>query len=190
MQYGYARISDRSQNIHSQIDDLLAFGIPKENIVEEIITGIAPKKDKLDDLVEKLTSGDELVVTRFERFGRNTLQLLTLLETLEEKNVRVRIVYMPTLDTRGPSGKMVTTILSGLAEMERSILKEKQRKGIEAARKRGKHLGRKATGYTKAGMEKAIEKYLKGESVNAICEEYNIPKSSFYTKIREAGIKR
>lgn len=187
MKYGYARISDKSQNIDAQIDELTEHGV--EEIVQEVIMGSSSSKDELDRLIDRLEPGDELVVTRHDRLGRNTLQLLMLTETLEKKNVRFRILNLD-LDTRSIFGKPIIAIFSAFAEMERSILKEKQRKGIDAARKRGKHLGRKAE-WTKKGLEEALKEYVKGErSVNEIAEIYQVPRSTLYYYVREAGIKR
>jgi len=189
--YGYARISDKSQQIFSQVDELRAYGIPEENIVQEIVTGVSPEKDQLDTLVEKLEAGDELVVARHDRLGRVTLQLLNLIDELEKKDVRFKILSMPELDTRGPFGKAIVAILSAFAEMERVQLKEKQKKGLEAARRRGKHLGKKSDKWTKSGLEKALAEYAKGEkSVNEISEIYNVPRSTLYHYVKQAGIKR
>jgi DNA invertase Pin-like site-specific DNA recombinase len=94
------------------------------------------------------------------------------------------------IDTSTLAGQLILGVFSQIAEWDKKMLKEKQKAGIAAAKRRGKHLGRKAEGYTKTGMEKAILKYLAGESVNSVCSEYNIPRSSFYAKLKEAGIKR
>lgn len=189
--YGYARISDKTQQIISQVDELKAYGIDEKNIVQEVVTGIAETKDGLDRLVEKMGPGDELVVARHDRLGRSTLQLLTLIDELEKNDVGFKLLSMPELDTKGPFGKPILAIFSAFAEMERNQLKEKQRKGIEAARKRGKHLGKKSEKWNKAGLEKALGEYVKGEkSVNEISEIYNIPRSTIYHYVKQAGIKR
>ncbi|WDI00130.1 recombinase family protein (plasmid) [Paenibacillus urinalis] len=83
MIYGYARISDKSQNLNSQLDELEKFGV--DEIIQEVITGVSPVKDGLDALVEKVERGDSIIVTRMDRLGRSTVQLLQLIETLEKK---------------------------------------------------------------------------------------------------------
>ena len=183
---GYARISHKSQEIGTQVEQLKAEGC--DRIIEEVITGVAENK-KLNELVNQLTEGDVLVATRVDRLGRSAVQILSLADQLKKKNIHLKIIDLG-VDTRTLAGQMVLGVMSQIAEFERLQDKEKQRRGIELARKRGTHLGRKASGYTKAGMGKAIQRYLKGESVNVICHEYNIPRSSFYAKIKEAGIKR
>lgn len=191
VKYGYARVSDKSQQIQSQIDELNAYGIDDANIVQEVITGVAATKDGLDRLVEKLQPGDELVVARHDRLGRSTLQLLTLIDELEKKDVHFKMLSMPELDIRGPFGKPILAIFSAFAEMERNQLKEKQKIGIEAARRRGKHLGKKSDKWNRAGLESALQEYIKGEkSVNEISEIYNVPRSTIYHYVKKAGIKR
>ena len=186
MIYGYARISDKTQNIEAQVDQLREYGC--EEVVEEVITGVAKEKDQLDQLVEKMQEGDELVVTRHDRLGRNTVQLLLLVDLLEKKNVRLNILNLG-FDTRNPMGKAFVAMLSAFAQMERDILKEKQRIGIAAAKKRGKHLGRPVE-YSKKSFEKAVIDYLDGMSVNDVSDTYNIPRSTFYRFLKEKGIKR
>ena len=182
MIYGYARISDRTQNINSQVDELKEFGVDK--VVQEVVTGISPQKDKLDSLVEELTDGDQLVVVRHDRLGRNTLQLLTLIEKLEEKNVRFRILNLD-LDTRGPLGKPILTILSAFSEMERSVLKEKQRKGIESAKRRGVHMGRKPK-YTKDGLKLAVEMFHSNQyTVSQIEAATQVSRASLYRELKK-----
>jgi DNA invertase Pin-like site-specific DNA recombinase len=178
---GYARISDKSQKNHSQIDQLKKYGCNK--IIEETITGIAADK-KLNKLIEELEEGDTLVVTRADRIARRTSQILAISERLKEKNVNLVILDLG-IDTRTPSGKMVLTIMGAISEWEREQIKIKQRKGIESAKKRGVHLGRKGN-FTKAGLELALEMYEKGEkTVAEICASTNVSKATLYRKLKE-----
>jgi DNA invertase Pin-like site-specific DNA recombinase len=178
---GYARISDQTQQIHSQIDQLKKYGC--ERIVEEVITGVSPNK-KLNSLIEELAEGDTLVVTRADRIARRTSQILSIAERLKEKKVNLVILDLG-IDTRTPSGKMILTIMAALSEWEREQLKIKQKRGIEAARKRGVHLGRKGN-FTKSGLELALELYEKGEkTVAEICASTNVSKATLYRKLKE-----
>lgn len=154
MIYGYARISDKSQQIHAQVEELEAYGC--DEIVQEVITGISEEKE-LNNLVETLQENDTIVCTRVDRLGRNTLQLLQLLKELEERKINLVVLNLG-MDTRTPIGQAVLAILSAFSQMEREINKEKQKKGIESARKRGVHLGRKGK-FTKEGLELALKMY-------------------------------
>lgn len=186
MRIGYARISDKSQNLESQIDILSTRNV--DEIVEEVVSGVL-EKDKLNDLVERLNSGDTLVVARHDRLGRNTLQLLELIQTLKEKNVAIEIINLG-LDSSSPFYEPLLAILSAFSEMERNQLKEKQRLGIESAKKRGKHLGRRRE-FSKTQLDYAVKLYKDGVmSVKEIEETTNVSKSSLYRELDKHGIPK
>ena len=178
---GYARISDKSQNNHTQIDQLKKYGCNK--IIEETITGISPVK-KLNKIVEELSEGDTLVVTRADRLARRTSQILSIAESLKERNISLVVMDLG-IDTRTPTGKMFLTIMSAVAEWEREEIKNKQRKGIESARARGVHLGRRGN-FTKTGLEAAIEMYNNGDmTVKEITEITNVSRATLYRRLKE-----
>lgn len=178
---GYARISDKSQNIRSQVDQLKQYGCDK--IVEETITGIAEDK-ALNALVEDLQDGDTLVAVRTDRIARSAIQVLLLASKLEKMNVNLVLLDLG-VDTRTPAGKLIIGVMASLGQWERENLKEKQRRGIEAARERGVHLGRKPT-FSKLKIKSAIEDYReKRLTVAEICDKYGISKSSLYRHIKE-----
>jgi DNA invertase Pin-like site-specific DNA recombinase len=186
MIYGYARVSDKTQKLDSQIDELKKYGC--DQIVTEVISGIAEEK-KLNELVQSLQKGDTLVVTRVDRLGRNTLQLLQLINELQEKEVNLVILNLG-MDTRTPVGQAVLAFLAAISQMERDILREKQKKGIEAARRRGTHLGRPRK-WTKEGMELAIQMYKSGiYTVAQIEAATQVSRASLYRALKQQGISR
>lgn len=186
MRIGYARISDKSQNLDSQIDILNNRNV--DEIVEEVVSGVL-EKDKLNGLVERLGAGDTLVVARHDRLGRSTLQLLELIQTLKEKNVAIEIVNLG-LDSSSPFYEPLLAILSAFSEMERNQLKEKQRLGIEAAKKRGKHLGRRRE-FSKTQLDFAVKLYKEDKmSIKEIEETTNVSKSSLYRELDRLGIRK
>jgi len=183
---GYARISDKSQEIGTQVEQLENYSC--QRIVQEVITGVAEDK-VLNELVEELQVGDTLVATRVDRLGRSALQVLQLGQRLKEKEVHLVVLDLG-IDTRTLAGEMVLTVMASISEWERKNNKKKQLRGIELARKKGKHLGRKAE-WTKAGLESALQEYIKGDkSVNEISDIYNIPRSTIYHHVKLTGIKR
>ena len=183
---GYARVSDKSQEIGTQIEQLEKYGC--QQIVEEVITGVAENK-KLNDLVEEMEEGSTLVSTRVDRLGRSALQVLELANRLKEKKIHLVVLDLG-IDTRTLAGELVLTVMASISEWERKNNKQKQKRGIELAKKKGKHLGRKAK-WTKAGLQDAVAEYLKGDkSVNQISDIYNIPRSTLYYYLKEAGIKK
>ena len=185
MMIGYARISDKSQKIESQIDKLKEHGC--EKIVEETITGVSEDK-KLYDLMDELNEGDTLVVARADRLGRSTVQILTFVEKLKERNINLVILDFG-IDTRTPTGKLMLGLMSNFSEFEREQLKIKQRAGIEAAKRRGKKLGRKAS-WSKHDLSVALQMYKNGVTVREIEEETSVPKSTLYYELKKQAITR
>lgn len=186
MMYGYARVSDVSQNERSQVEKLQQFGC--DEILMEKVTGVAEDRQLVRLIQETLKPGDMLVVMDVSRFGRSAVQSILLAEQLKEKDVNLVIMDLG-VDTRTPAGEMVFGIMCQLAQFERKQTKERQKRGIELAKKEGRHLGRKAK-WTKKSFTLAVQAYLQGETVDSICTGYNIPRSTFYKFLKEEGIRR
>ena len=97
-------------------------------------------RSELEALMDFIRPGDSLVVAKLDRLGRSTRDVLNLVHELEQKGANLRVLE-PAIDTGGPMGKMVLTVLGMVAEMELSFLKERQRAGIEAAKAKGVYIG-------------------------------------------------
>ncbi len=155
MIFGYARVSSQDQNLDSQVEQLTTYGV--DEVIKEKISGVTKQKQQLEDLLSKLTTGDTLVVTRMDRLGRNTVQMLQLVEQLQERDVDFVILNLG-IDTRTPTGKFFLTVMAAFSELDREMIKEKQRAGIQSAKQKGKYRGR-IKKYTDKhpGMNHAIE---------------------------------
>ena len=189
MIYGYARVSTMDQNLDTQLDALKRFGV--DEIVSEKVSGVSKNKQALDSLITSLAAGDVLVVIRMDRLGRNTLQLLELVEQLEQKDVHLVILDM-NIDTRTPTGKFFLTIMAGFSELDRTMIKEKQRAGIELAKQKGKYKGRPKK-YTEnsSKMNQAMEWYEQGEkTVKEISNVLSIGEATIYREVKNRGIIR
>jgi putative DNA-invertase from lambdoid prophage Rac len=165
---GYARISSADQFEHGQVDALRRAGASR--IVVEQVSGVA-ERPLLDELISSLTLGDALAVTEVSRLGRTTSDILLLVDDLQQRGVHLRILNLG-IDTGTPAGNLVLTMMAGLAKYERELLRERQRRGIEAARQRGKHLGRPAL-LTASHAETAILR-LQTESLAVIASEWRV----------------
>lgn len=135
----------------------------------------------LDELITKLKSNDTLVATRMDRLGRSTVQLLQLVEELTKKEIYLVILNLG-IDTRTPTGKFFLTVMAAFSELERTMIKEKQRAGIELAKRKGKYKGRTRK-YTDKhpGMNHAIELYReRNKTVKEICEITKVSKAALY----------
>ncbi|MFC0274995.1 recombinase family protein [Metabacillus herbersteinensis] len=151
----------KDQKLATQLNHLKKYEVDK--IISEKITGISIQKPKLDKLLEKLQDGDTLVITRMDRLGRSTMQLLTLVDELRLRNIHL-VLLSPNIDTRDEIwGKLFLTIMSAVAEMERSLIKEKQRNGVAIAKSQGKYKGRVKKYHSKhSGMNHALDLYRSG----------------------------
>jgi DNA invertase Pin-like site-specific DNA recombinase len=140
--WGYARVSTDDQNTALQVDALISAGVPKENLLEEQISGAAKDRPKFAALLARLQPGDTLMVWKICRLGRDTLAALQTAKELHARGVRIVITTLG-IDMTTPAGKLVYGILAQLAEFEREQIKERINAGMAAAKARGKHLGRR-----------------------------------------------
>ena len=136
MKFAYARVSTRKQSrdgngLEEQITQLKIAGYD-ELIVEEF-TGSTTKRPKLDALIQRLQTGDTLIVTKLDRFARSAAEGLSLINNLLARGVNVFILNMGLIDNT-PIGKLITTILLAIAEFERDMIIERTQAGKEIAR--------------------------------------------------------
>ena len=139
MKYGYARVSSVGQNLNSQIKELKSYVV--DELITEKVSGASAKKIRQQELLEKLREGDLVVVTRLDRLGRNTIQLLELVEDFKNRGIGLYVIK-EGIDTRTTAGTLMITLLSALAELERSRLLERQQEGIAIAKEKGVYKGR------------------------------------------------
>lgn len=146
---GYARVSTDEQSTDAQILELERAGCTE--IVRENASGADRERPKLKALVQRLRPGDTLIVVRIDRLARSLAHLLAVIETLERKGVAFRSLGDP-IDTGSPQGKFTLQILGAVAEFERSLIGERTRAGIRAAKAAGRIPGNPAlTGNDVAG---------------------------------------
>lgn len=139
MRYGYARVSTDEQNLARQQAALALAGC--DQVVEEVESGVKARR-RLDGLLERLTNGDELIVSELDRLGRSTGEAVLLMDELIKRGVQLRVLALPSLDIATNDGRLIADILASLAAHERRRLRDRQRQGIAAARSSGRHLGR------------------------------------------------
>lgn len=151
MNYGYARVSSRSQNLDRQIEELKAFGLSDSQIYVEKQSGKDFDRETWRQLKGKLRARDLLVIKSIDRLGRNYQAILQEWADLTRNlNIMIVVLDMPLLDTRSQPDSLVgcfisdlvLQILSFVAENERLNIKARQAEGIRIARLKGRHLGR------------------------------------------------
>jgi DNA invertase Pin-like site-specific DNA recombinase len=142
MKYIYSRVSTEEQNTEQQAQ-YLADKYEYDAIVTETFTGTTTDRPKFQELLKKLETGDTLIVYHVSRLGRKTSEVLETVETLQERGVAVFVDQLNGIDIASGVGKLLFTMLSGLAELEREMMLERQRIGINRAKAEGKFKGRK-----------------------------------------------
>jgi DNA invertase Pin-like site-specific DNA recombinase len=176
---GYVRVSADDQNEHGQVDALKRAGVT--DLVVEQASGVGARP-LLDEATRSLRPGDGLVVTEVSRLGRTTAEVLLLADALRERGVHLRILNLG-IDTATPAGGLVLTMMADLARFERQLLRERQRRGIDAARARGKHLGRPSL-LTAGHAQLAIARLRSGETLSAVAAEWRVSERTLARLVR------
>ncbi|CAB4139706.1 PinR Site-specific recombinases, DNA invertase Pin homologs [uncultured Caudovirales phage] len=140
MLIGYARVSTQDQNLELQKDALVKAGC--ERIFEDTASGSKTDRPGLAKALEMLRSGDTLVVWKLDRLARSVKQLVDVVTQLESLDVQFKSLT-DAIDTSTPSGRFFFHVMASLAQMERELIIERTRAGIESARKQGRVGGRK-----------------------------------------------
>lgn len=176
MIYGYARVSTADQNLDRQLDALRKYGIDK--LFCEKMSGTKKNRPELDKMLTELSKGDTVVIESLSRLGRSVKNLSELMEYFNTQNIRL-VSMKETIDTTSPTGRLLYTILSSLAQFERDILVERTAEGLKAARARGRVGGRPKT--DARAMQKALALYeTKQYSLKEIKELTGVSKSVLY----------
>lgn len=142
MKIGYARVSKDEQDLAPQLHALDAAGCGKV-FQDQGWSGASSARPGLLAALQMAGEGDTLTVWRIDRLGRSTLHLLQILEDLHRRNIAFQSI-MDGIDTNTAAGRMVFSMVSAMAEFERSVISERTKAGMAAARRRGRHVGRPA----------------------------------------------
>jgi DNA invertase Pin-like site-specific DNA recombinase len=183
---GYARTStiDQVAGFEAQVRDLKGAGCKK--VFSEQVSSVA-EREQLAVAIAYLREDDVLVATKLDRLARSMRHLLEIVDEVEAKGAKLRILGM-NLDTATPTGVLMLQVLGAVAEHERSMMLERQREGIQKAKAMGKYKGRAPTARAKAGE---VEKLLTaGVGPAEIARKLGIGRSSVYRAIGERGIQR
>jgi DNA invertase Pin-like site-specific DNA recombinase len=175
MFYGYARVSSDGQSLDAQLDELKAAGCGR--VFREKISGARSDRPELSKLVHKLTHGDCLVVSRLDRLARSSRDLLNVLHEIAAKGGTFRSLHDPWADTRTPHGRLMLTVLGGLAEFERALIRTRTGEGRERAIRNGVKFGRKPK-LTAHQRGEALRRRENGETLVAIARSYNVTHST------------
>jgi DNA invertase Pin-like site-specific DNA recombinase len=138
--FGYARVSTQDQTLDAQKQALLEAGA--DHLFTEKVSGATRNRPELIAMLESLQPGDIVLVTRLDRFARSTVDMLSLTESITAKGAAFKSLAEPWADTTTPHGKMIVTVLAGIAEFERSLIRDRTREGRKRAQAAGVRFGR------------------------------------------------
>ena len=180
--YGRTSTTDQKAGLAAQLRDLKAAGCTKT--FHEELSSVTTKRPELDRALEYVREGDTLIVTKPDRLARSTLDLLQLAKSLEGKGVTLRILSLD-LNTSTPTGKLMLTVLGGIATFERDLMLERQREGIAKAKADGKYKGRAPTARRKAAD--VVRLKAEGMTGDAIATQLGIGRASVFRILRDAA---
>ncbi len=175
MIYGYARVSSDGQSVDAQVRQLEAAGCAK--VYRETASGTASDRAQLRKVLAVLAVGDVLLVTRLDRLARSTRDLLNTLATVTEAGAGFRALDSAWADTTTPHGRLLVTILGGLAEFERSLIAARTGEGRARAVAKGVKMGPKFK-LSPYQREEAAKRRQAGENVVDIARSYNVSHST------------
>jgi DNA invertase Pin-like site-specific DNA recombinase len=169
--FGYARISTANQSLTGQIEALKAAGAT--TIYREKISGVRADRRQLAKLMAALKPSDVVLVTKLDRLGRSTRELLDLIDRIGKADAIFRSLGDPLWDTSSPQGRLLSTLLAAIAEFERELIRERTGEGRKLAMANGVKFGRKPklSPYQRA---EAIKRRAAGETLASIARSYAV----------------
>src|SRR6476659_5778744 len=169
--YGYARVSTDGQTLAAQDAALRGAGCAK--VFSEKASGAKSDRAELRRVVSRLSEGDVLTVTRLDRLARSTRDLLNTLDEISKRGAGFRSLADAWADTTTPHGRLMLTVLGGLAEFERELIKARTSEGRTRATAAGVHMGRPSK-LTPHQQREAIARREAGEALTAIARTYGV----------------
>src|SRR5262245_5313833 len=172
---GYARVSTNGQDLVTQESELMVTGCAK--VFKEKVSGAKTDRAELAKLIRKLEPGDVLVVTRLDRLARSTRDLLNVLATVGEREAGFRSLKDAWADTTTPHCRLMLTVLGGLAEFERELIRARTGDGRARAKTRGVKFGRPSA-LTAHQRQEALQRLANGEPQADVARTFNVSQAT------------
>ena len=176
MIFGYAGASTDGQSVAAQVAALRKHGAGR--VFREMASGAKTDRTRLRRLLDQLDAGDVVLVTRLDRLARSTRDLLNTLATITEKKAGFRSLGDSWADTTTAHGRLMLTVLGGLAEFERDLIRARTGEGQARAKARGVRLGRKPKLTEHQKREAIRRRDVNGETLAGIARSYNVSRST------------
>jgi DNA invertase Pin-like site-specific DNA recombinase len=169
--FGYARVSTRDQDLAGQVAELTAAGCAK--VYREKVSGAKTDRAELAKVIGRLETGDVLVVTRLDRLARSTRDLLNIIDAVSKRGAGFRSLKDAWADTTSPHGSLMLTVLGGLSEFERELIRARTGEGRKRAQDRGVRFGRPRK-LTPHQRQEALARLHAGETQADIARSYAV----------------
>jgi DNA invertase Pin-like site-specific DNA recombinase len=183
---GYARVSSVDQDFNGQIERLRTAGC--DQVFSEKASGKSTNgRFALDKAIKALKPGDTLVTVRLDRLARSIRDLLNLVDTIETAGAHIKALDDPWLDTTTPHGELILTVMGGLAEFERKLIRQRCDEGIQRAKARGTVFGRKPV-LDVGERRKIADRYGKGETLADLARAYECGEATIWRVLRDFDV--
>ena len=185
MKLFYCRVSTEQQTEERQIQAALNLSIDRENIFIDKQSGKDTEREELKRLLSFCRKGDTIYCESISRIARNTKDLLSIIEQLNQKQVEF-VSLKENIDTTTPQGKFMLTVFGALAELERECILQRQAEGIALAKANGVYKGRKPKEIDKKEFIKLCAEWRNGErTAVSIQKKFDITAQTFYRWVKE-----
>ncbi|WP_273455413.1 recombinase family protein [Nevskia ramosa] len=188
--FAYVRVSTIDQTTDNQAQEIAqaGFAVTKSRTIAETISGsvAASERPGFAKLVDRMESGDVLVVTKLDRLGRNAMDVRQTVESLAARGVRVHCLALGGVDLTSPAGKMTMQVIAAVAEFERDLLIERTQSGMARARAAGAHMGRPSA-LTAAQAMDVGRRLAAGATVSELAREHKVSRTTIQRVRAAAG---
>jgi putative DNA-invertase from lambdoid prophage Rac len=190
--FAYCRVSTVEQTTQNQRMEIKAagFAIESRRLIEENISGSVAAKQRSGfmKLIDRMESGDVLVVTKLDRLGRNAMDVRSTVEQLANSGIRVHCLALGGVDLTSPAGKMTMQVIAAVAEFERDLLIERTQSGILRAKAAGKQFGRPPAlnGKERAAVVERLD--AGGTTIAQLSREFKTTRQTIM-RVRDAALK-
>ena len=188
--YGYGRVSTAEQTTENQRQELEGMGheLQAQRWFSDTISGKVPAKERpqFSKLLDRMEAGDLLLVSKLDRLGRDMIDVLQTLKTLDERSIKVKVNALGDVDLTSAAGKVTVRVLAAVAEMERDLLVERTQAGLARAKAEGKQLGRPCK-TSEEQRHTILARLHAGETVSQLARDYNVSRTSIIN-IRDAAV--
>ncbi|MGL5215842.1 MAG: recombinase family protein [Aeromonas hydrophila] len=182
MIFGYARVSTDQQDHQLQLDALNRHGV--DEIITDTMTGTKKDRPGLTRLLDKAREGDTIVIWRFDRLARSTVDLLNLVDEFQKRGIHLNSLH-EGISTTGATGRFFLTMIGALGELERNLLVERTRAGLEAAKAQGRVGGRpKSLNEEQRAMARSL--ITAGHGKTQVAEMMGVSRATLYRALETA----